>query len=452
MLVKRLLSTFSFEFPLLSRGKTVVFIIAVIMPGLLLAFRTVVIAVAATMGSSSEPREVRKAVALDPANPQLHYRLGQVEGYSMDPSEVQDGLKQLREATNLAPTQPEYWSGLASACESAGDTICADRAMQRTLSLAPTTPRYRWNAANDELAHGRADEALQEFRKLLEMDPEYAPETFRLCLKYVGDPGKVFRRVLANQEDPQLNFSFINYLVDHGQGAEAYPVWQATFAMNKTFPLSLAGPYLEWLVRQGQDQEAVSAWQDLESHGIIRKPPADSDGNLVFNSGFEGPLLKMGFGWRVRSEPYTRVDLDDSGPYAGNRSARVIFTVSRNDNNEPLFQIVPVAPDRSYRLQAFVRSEDISSNSGPRLRVTDPKCSRCLDVSTEGTVGTTNWHPVSVTFSTGPATRLVQISIWRPHCLSFPSDITGSFWVDAVDLREDAASKEPALKASAPSS
>jgi tetratricopeptide (TPR) repeat protein len=449
--VKRLLSTCYFEFPLLSRGKTVVFIIAVIMPGLLLAFRAVVIAVAATMGNSSESREVRQAVALDPANPQLHYRLGRVDGYSMDPSEVQDGLKQLRQATILAPTQPEYWSGLASACESVGDTTCADRALQRTLALAPATPRYRWNAANDELARGRADEALREFQKLLEMDPGYAPETIRLCLKYVGDPGKVFRSVLANREDPQLNFSFINYLVAHGQGAEAYPAWQATVALNKAFPVVLAGPYLEWLIRQGRDQEAVSAWRDLQSHGIIRKPPAGSEGNLVFNGGFEGPLLKMGFGWRVHKEPYTRVVLDGSGPYAGDRSARVDFTVSRNDNDEPLSEIVPVTPGHSYRLQAFVRSDDISSNSGPRLRVTDPKCSRCLDVSTDGTVGTTNWHPVTVNFSTGPSTRQVQISICRFRSLAFPTEISGRFWVDAVDLKDDTPSKEQALQASAPS-
>ena len=315
--VKRLLSSFSFEIPLRSRGKVVVFIIGVILPGMLLASATVVIAVAAVMGRSSDPRELREAVALDQANPELHYRLGQTHIYSLDPSEVQEGLKQLRQATILAPTQPEYWSGLASACESVGDTTCADRALQRTLALAPATPRYRWNAANDELARGRADEALREFQKLLEMDPGYAPETIRLCLKYVGDPGKVFRRVLANREDPQLNFSFINYLVAHGQGAEAYPVWQATVALNKTFPVALAGPYLEWLIRQGRDPEAISAWRDLESHGIIRRSPAGSDGNLVFNGGFEGPLLRVGFGWRVHKEPYTRVVLDGSGPYSG---------------------------------------------------------------------------------------------------------------------------------------
>jgi hypothetical protein len=429
-----------------------VFLFVVIVPGLLLGFKTVVIAVAATMGRSSNPQRVREAVALDPANPELHFKLGQIDSYSMEPSEVRQGLEQLRRATDLAPTQPEYWSALASACESAGDATCADQATQRTLSLAPTTPRYRWNAANDELAHGRSDEALGEFRKLLKMDPEYAPETFRLCLKYVGDAAKVFQSVLANRNDAQLNFSYINYLVANGQGADAYPAWQATFDSNKPFPLSQAGPYLDWLVRRGPGPQAESVWQSLESRGIIKKPAADSPGNLVFNSGFEEPLLGMGFGWRVRKEPYTRVGLDDIGAYAGARSARVDFTVAQNENDEPLFEIVPVAPGHSYHLQAYVRSEDISSSSGPRLRVTDPDCPHCLDVSTDDAEGTTDWHPVTLNFSTGPAARQVLISIWRPRCMSFPSDISGRFWMDAVNLQDDTTSKPPDLKASTPSS
>lgn len=429
-----------------------VFLLVLVVPGLLLAFKTVVIAVAATMGQSSNPHKIQTAVALDPVNPNLHYKLGQSDSYSMDPSGLQEGLEQLRQATELAPTQPQYWAALASACESVGDTACADRAMQRTLSLAPTTPRYRWNAANDELVHGSADEALSEFRKLLEMDPSYAPETFRLCLKYVGDPGKVFQSVLADRKDLQLNFSYINFLVAQGQGAAAYPIWRATFALNKTFPLSQASPYLDWLVRHGPGEEAAGAWRDLESHGIIRTPAADSADNLVYNSGFEEPLLKMGFDWRVREEPYTRVGLDGVGAYAGKRSARVAFTVSRNEDAQPLFEIVPVSPSHSYQLQAFVRSEDISSDCGPRLRVTDPDCPRCLDVSTDGTVGTTDWHPVTLNVSTGADTRQLQISIWRPRCMSFPADISGRFWVDSVDLKEDTATKPPVLKTSAPSS
>ncbi len=48
------------------------------------------------------------------------------------------------------------------------------------------------------------------------------------------------------------------------------------------------------------------------------------------------------------------------------------FTVSRNDQYVPLYELVPVAPNQVYLLTAYVRSQDITSDSGPRLQVQDP--------------------------------------------------------------------------------
>jgi len=404
------------------------------------------------MGHSTDARERRRSVALDPANAKLHYLVGQVDCYSMDPAEVREGMEQIRRATELNPMQPEYWSGLASACGSTGDAICADQAMKHTLALAPTTPRYRWIAANYDLAQNRSREALKEFQQLLKMDPTYAPETFRLCLRIVNDPERIYQGILADRKDPHLNFAFINYLLAHDQGAQAYPVWQDTLALNESFPFAMARPYLDWLVRQGPNQDAVNAWLALQAHGIIKRSPSDSADNMVFNSGFEQPLLNAGFGWRVKMEPYTRVSLDDSVTFEGQKSLRVDFTVSRNTNDEPLYQISPVSPDHCYRLQAYVSSDSISSDSGPRLRVRDPNCVSCLNVMTVGTVGTTSWHMVDMDFCTGPETRQVEISIWRPRSLGFPDEITGRFWLDAISLREDKSREQGRLDSSKPRS
>ncbi len=443
--VKRLFAISSFEFPLNSRGRAVVFLLAVGVPGLFLSYKTVVIAVASKMGESSDAGELLRAVTLDPANPELHYKLGMADCYSLDHSQPEEGLGELRQATELDPAQPAYWSALASACDSLGDRACADQATERTLLQAPMTPRYRWDAANHDLAEGRSSAALAQFRRLLELDPAYAPGSFRLCLELVPDPWSVYQRVLAGQKNPRLNFTYINYLVAHGQGAKACPVWQATLALDQHFPYFLAEPYLAWLVRYGPGQQAASAWKDLERHGILKKSSADSSDNLVFNSGFEQPLLNAGFGWRIQRESYTRVSLDDSGAYQGRRFLRVDFTVSRNGNDLPVYEIVPVKPDHTYLLQAYARADSISSDSGPRLRVTDPDCASCLDVSTGGAVGTTGWHRVSVGFSTGPTTRLVQISVWRPRSLTFPTDISGTYGLDAVSLKD--ATNQEAQKA-----
>ena len=115
---------------------------------------------------------------------------------------------------------------------------------------------------------------------------------------------------------------------------------------------------------------------------------------------------------------------------------RVDFTAPRNDESEPVYQVVPVLPNRTYALEAYVRSAGITSPSGPCLRVTDTKQTGSVDAVSESTVGTTAWHEVRFSFSTGPQTNVLRVSLWRPRAREFPMEITGSFWLDAVSLKE----------------
>src|SRR5437667_342814 len=109
------------------------------------------------------------------------------------------------------------------------------------------------------------------------------------------------------------------------------------------------------------------------------------------------------------------VDFAAPGAYQGARCLRVDFKVGRNDEYEPAYQIVAVQPNHTYSLEAYVRSQDISSTSGPCLRVTDTQQQGFEDAISETTVGTTDWHPVSLSFSTGPETQSVRLSLWRPR-------------------------------------
>jgi hypothetical protein len=111
--------------------------------------------------------------------------------------------------------------------------------------------------------------------------------------------------------------------------------------------------------------------------------------------------------------------------------------VGQNDDFEPVYQIVPVVPNHSYSLTAYARSMDITSDSGPRLRVTDPECPTCLNALTDATVGSTPWHQVTIGFTSGPQTQAVRVSVWRPRSRVFPMEISGSFWLDAVSLRAE---------------
>ncbi len=421
------------EFSLRSRRRAVLFLVGVGLPLLVLVVETLRVAIVATLGESSDVAKLRWAVALDPANPGLHHRLGLLYGYGSEPLDFAEGLQHLRRATQLNPHVALYWLDLGAACESAGDSACADGAFARAFDLSPMTPRVRWAVANHDLRVGRADAALQHFRELLAASPEYARPTFRLCLQLLNNPQAVFDKVLPSAS-PELKLAYVNFLSANVRADAAYRVWLQTVAQEPPVPWASVEPYLERLLDQGRAREALSVWRAAEKHGLL---PARQDAeNLVFNGGFEQAPLNAGFDWRYR-DATREVAIDSSDPSAreGRRCLRLDFTVSRNKEYEPVYQVVPVNPNREYVVTASVRSEDITSDSGPCLRVLDPDCPRSLDVATETTVGTTPWHTVSARFSTGAQTQFVRLSVWRPRSRTFPTEITGRFWLDAVSLK-----------------
>ncbi|MEJ2009480.1 MAG: hypothetical protein P8Z30_15215, partial [Acidobacteriota bacterium] len=193
-------------------------------------------------------------------------------------------------------------------------------------------------------------------------------------------------------------------------------------------------PYLDRLLGAGDIPQAKKVWRVLERAGVIARPAVGGVRNLIYNGGFEHTPLNAGFGWRVPNTPYVETDFRDPSAHQGSRCLRVDYAAGQNPESEPVYELVPVEPRQCYRLRAYARSDNITSRSGPRLRVVDAECPACLSVSTGTTVGTTSWHLLTLNFTTGPRTRLIRLSVWRPRSRTFPMEISGSFWLDDVSL------------------
>jgi Carbohydrate binding domain len=398
-----------------------------------LAGESVRIAWAIRLGGSSQMAAVKRAVSLDPANPELHFRLGTAEVYDLEHSDPAEGLQQLRLATELSPHEARYWSALASACQFEGKMGCASGATARTLALSPMAPHIHWEAANYYLWSNHQELAIGQFRRLLELDTNYAGATFRASLRALGDPGLVYSEVLPPASSPKLKLAYISFLSSHGNGDFAFQVWEKLVASKSVFDFSAADPYLEHLIGARKYQEALSAWGDLEARGLV--PQSGGNGGLVFNGGFEHVPMNAGFDWRYQQDPYVAIDFQGGRPYEGKHSLQLDFSDVENHLDEPVYQIVPVKSDQTYVLSAQVRSNSLTAGSGPRLRVTDPACSECLTASSDAVIGTTSWHEISLTFRTGPQTTAVRVSVWRARSLGYPTEILGTLWVDQVSLR-----------------
>jgi hypothetical protein len=402
----------------------------------------------AMLGESVEEETLQKAVALDPANPELHHRLGIVLCDSIREADRTEGVKHLLRATELNPYAACYWSDLAWVCELAGNTACATQGVEQAVKLSPMTPQLHWVAANTFLRVGQGDAAMAEFRRLLELDPAYGPATFHVCLGSLGDPQLILQRVLPPGNDPRLKLAYLNFLSTNELADLAHQVWIQTVEAGTPFPLPLATPYIEHLLELGRVEEAQGAWRDLEKLGVVSNPATDEEGNLVFNGDFEQTPLNAGLDWRNRLGPYIALDFSDAAAHSGKRCLRIDFTVSRNEEYMPLYQFVPVASNQAYLLTAYVRSQDITSDSGPRLQVLDTIHPRGPNVVSETTVGTTPWHQISLRFCTGPDTKLVQLSVIRLRGRTFPTEITGSFWLDTIVLKPWGSGGEGACTAS----
>jgi len=432
---KRLRTETTFEFALRSRGCVLLFLLSVSVPAVLLAYWVTRTAYAEKRGSADDLEQVRQAVALDPSNPQFYDKLGLICLYSANVAKPAEAVKYLRQATKLAARKTDYWVDLASACDWNEDLACSDEAMNRALKLSPMTPRLEWITANHYVRTRRPTEALPHLRRLLELSTDYAWPAFSLCTRAFRDPEIILRQVLPAQRDPTLKLSFADFLSERGQSAVADRVWSEVASTRVAFPFHLVKPYLQRLLNTGQIDRAEGVWSDLKRLGVIPGSEGESADNLVFNGSFEQAPLNAAFDWRFSELLYVVTDFRDPSTSAGAHCLRIDFTVARNDDVEPVFQFVPVRPSTAYTLTAQVRSQNITSESGPCLRVTDPACPACLDSQSESALGTTPWHPVSLRFTTGARTRLVRLSVWRPRSRSFPPEISGSFWLDLVSIR-----------------
>lgn len=347
-----------------------------------------------------------------------------------------EGLMYLRRATELSPYGSNEWYALGSACDLANDTACADQAFERAVHFSPVIPRFQWGAANHYVVAGQTDKALTYFHRLLQLDPGYAWPAFRVCLRATGDPELVYHKVLLPGKDINLKLAYVNFLSGEANNVDAArQVWTESLAEPSSFPISAAEPYFERLISLGRGQEAKSAWQDLERVGVVPGPASGDQDNLIYNGDFEHPPVNAGLDWRLGVTPFLSVDFSDPAAYQGARCLRMDFSVGRNEVFVGPYQFVPVDPNHAYLLQAYVRTQNITSDSGPRLQAVDPLCPTCMNFFSDTTVGTTPWHLITLKFLTGPKTQLIDLVVLRPRGRSFPTEITGSFWMDSVSLK-----------------
>jgi hypothetical protein len=302
-----------------------------------------------------------------------------------------------------------------------------------------------WKYGNFLLRRGQTTQGLSEIHRALLNDPSLTALAIRSVWNFDPDVNLILGSVLPANEGADL--AALDFFLGIHETQDALEAWKRIVALSRQQAIDIrrAFPLLDELIAEGRAEDAQRVWH--EALQASRWPVATPmDHSIVWNGGFETPIANGGLDWRFQQLPGAYISADSSVYHSGSQSLRVGFTGGVNMDFAHVQQIEPAQPDTTYDFQVYVRTEDISTDSGVHFELFDPQHERAVYVLTPNIVGTTPWTAVHAKVTASPNTHFLEIRLHRFPGRLFDNKISGAIWIDDVTLVPEAAqSNHPSL-------
>ncbi len=378
-------------------------------------------------------RNLRLAGRLDAGNSEYHWQLGRL--YQYNPTDVQpeEAITEFRRAIQLSPYDPRPLMDLGAALEFQGRLGEAGQCLQRADALVPNLPSFQWPIANFYLLQGNVEEAFRHFKMVLAGTRNYDQIVFSTAWKASGDANQILNDLIPHNVTTE--FSYLYFLLSQKRFTEAEGVWDRLTNGSEKFTAQQCASYLDALLAARRPAGAYRVWMDLVKKGFVNASASGQDQNLLNNGDFEDELLDLGFDWRIIPITDVYAGVDQGTFRSPSHSLLVQFGGNQNLYYRQAFQYVKVSPNRSYHLEAFMKTDSITTDSGPRLEVYDPYDPAALDKFSEDLTGSTpSWTPLTLDFRTGPRTELIAVALARVPTRKLDNQFSGKVWLDDVRL------------------
>jgi hypothetical protein len=383
----------------------------------------------------NSPEAVQAAIRWDPRNAQYYDALATMRHFYADTDNPDEQVNLYERAASLSPQNALYWADLGAAFDWSGNRSEALRAFERSEELFPDSPDVNWKLANFYVRSGKTLEGLHALRKVLAGGGVAQQDVFTLAERAIEDK-KIILEEMVPPETPML-FGYLNYQASGGDIPAAEQAWTKLLALKLPFELPESFFYLDALIQKRQTEQLAEAWSALgerfpEKVGSLRVTPS-----LVTNGSFESDILNGGLDWRVVPIEGAAVSIDSRDAVDGARAARIEFDGTRNVDYGHLFQYVLIRPNTRYRFSSYMRTDAITTDSGPRFQILDAYDSGKMLAETENAIGTSGWTEQRLEFRTSLNTRLIVLRVARPASMKFDNKIHGTLWVDKISLRPE---------------
>ena len=381
--------------------------------------------------ASPNPQLWLRAAKLEPGNAEYWQRLGLYAESDIQHLDVSQAIAYLKRAAKVNPRSDEIWVDLASAYEELGRAAEAREAYQNAQADYPISGEIAWRYGSFLLRQGDLTGGFGQIRRALAVEPSLTTSAVEESWEASGDAASITDEALPATSSYYL--AALGYFVSQKQHDPALVVWKRLLKLGQPIEMNQTIPLVNQLISENHISDAETTWR--EALQATRWPHQEVDDNsVVFNGGFEYEVANGGFDWREESVSGVTHALDYLVTHSGKQSMSITFDGSTNLDFVDLAQFVPVKSKEQYRFKAYLRTQDITTDSGMRFLIYDPNHPSDAQILTPNFMGTNPWTPVESDVSTGPDTDLLVIALRRIPSRKFDNKLAGTVWIDDVSL------------------
>jgi tetratricopeptide (TPR) repeat protein len=371
---------------------------------------------------------LERAARLQPANADFQYQLGRY--YLLARQDPAAATEFFKSAVTLNPHRASYWLDLSKSYLLLGNTALQKDALEHAIDADPTTPDVAWEAAQLYRLRGENDQALNQFRVVLENDPSSPALALESCWRIRPDTDALLRNVIPR--NPAIYSVFLAFLISRKETTAAAKVWEQMAQLGQPAEKRYVLDYVRYLIGQHEIEQSRLVWRQASTlSGLSQYQPSPQ--NLVVNGDFSQPVLNGGFDWLYQQKsPDVTLALDPDEHYMGQRSLSITFD-SPGIEDAGIRQLISVEPGTRYGFSAYFEAKNIEGAGGPRFVIQD-HFSGTPYYASDALKDADVWKPIAGTFQTGPETNLLELRIQRDP----PGNaIRGKLWLDDVRLQEN---------------
>jgi hypothetical protein len=374
---------------------------------------------------------IESGVHLEPGDADAWDTLGRFLQLSLEYNDPVQSLAAYQHAVQANSHSSILHMNLAAAYEGAGEVDQARQQYVDASTVYPLSAQVAWNYGNFLLRQGDTAEGYAQIRRAILVDRSLLTLASSRVWRASRDVNVLLDQVLPADADAYEHA--LDYFSSIHQTSASLAVWDKLIALGQPLPLSKSFPVIEALIQTDDSSDAARVWRDaLKSAGIPYSAPLNH--SLIWNGNFLRDFENGGLDWRYEPILGVTLDFDTVPPGHDGRSLRMDFGGGNNTEIDKPVQYVPVEPNHRYHFRASMRTEDITTEMGPRFFISDPNHAEGVDVMTENLTGSNPWKTVTADFTTGADTHFVTVRLRREASRLFENRLSGTVWVCDVYL------------------